>query len=274
MQTATAVLNDIETHYRTSGSGPAVVFVHGLAEDHRSWRRQQEEFTDHRTFAYDLRGHGGSTLGDADGTLSQLRDDLLAFLTEVSGPAVCVGFSLGGTVVLSAAARRPDLVKGLIVLATSSVVGHTAAEFFHHRTEQVLAGDTDGMRETLRKDTEAMLTSSTVDVSEVAAHRAAAIGDGLGYANAATAMAGLRGNPLTSELTSINCPVTVIGAANDSFCPRKAADILLQALPQATYEEIPNAGHLMNHDNPTTLTTKLRNALTGSRSADWPVIER
>ncbi|MBB5159795.1 alpha/beta fold hydrolase [Saccharopolyspora phatthalungensis] len=260
LQTATAVLNDVQVHYCTNGCGPAVVFVHGLAEDHGSWRHQQQEFADHRTYAYDLRGHGNSTLGEAEGSLGQLRDDLVAFLSEVSGPAVCVGFSLGGTVVLSAAAQRPDLVTGVVVLGTSSVVGRTAAEFYLRRAEQ--ATDPGEVLESLREDTSAMVTDSTVDIAELVAKRGEAIGDGRGYANAATAMAGLRGNPLTPELAAINCPVTVIGGENDAFCPRKAADILLDALPHATYREIPNAGHLMNVDNRHAVTTALRHALT------------
>ncbi|WP_010692741.1 alpha/beta fold hydrolase [Saccharopolyspora spinosa] len=260
LQTAMVALNDIQTHYCTNGCGPAVVFVHGLAEDHRSWRRQQDEFTDHHTYAYDLRGHGASTLGGADGTLAQLRDDLIAFLTEVSGPAVCVGFSLGGTVVLSAAAQRPDLVTGIAVLGTSSVVGRAAAEFHQRRAEQV--GDAAAVLDGLREDTAAMLASSTVDVDDLVARRAESIGDGRGYANAATAMAGLHGNPLTPELAAIKCPVTVIGGENDVLCPRKAADILLEALPRATYREIPGAGHLMNGDNPDATTAALRDALS------------
>ncbi|MDA3645154.1 alpha/beta hydrolase [Saccharopolyspora indica] len=259
MQTATAVLHDIRTHYCAAGSGSAVVFVHGLAEDHRSWRRQQEEFSGHRTYAYDVRGHGASTLGAADGTLEQLRDDLLAFLAEVSGPAVCVGFSLGGTVVLSAAAERPDLVTGVVVLGTSSVVGRRAAEINLQRAEE--ASDPAALLASLHEDTRMMITSSTVDIDELVARRAATIGDGAGFANAATSMAGIRDTPLTPALAAIEQPVTVIGAEHDALCPRKAADILLEALPHATYLEIPGSGHLMNVDNPDAVTAALRTAL-------------
>ncbi|MER7012712.1 alpha/beta hydrolase [Saccharopolyspora sp. NPDC000359] len=259
MQTATAALNDIQVRYCAHGSGPAVVFVHGLAQDHRSWQRQQEALTEHRTYAYDVRGHGSSKLGTANGTLEQLRDDLLAFLTEISGPAVCVGFSLGGTVVLSAAAQRPDLVTGAVVLGTSSVVGRRAAEMNMQRAAEV--ADPAALLETLRGDTRAMTTDSTVDIDELVTYRASTIGDGAGYANALTAMAGIRDNPLTPALAAVERPVTVIGAEHDAVCPRKAADILLAGLPRAHYVEIPNAGHLMNVDNPEAVTAALRTAL-------------
>ncbi|GAA4857470.1 alpha/beta fold hydrolase [Saccharopolyspora rosea] len=253
-------LNDIEVHYDESGSGPAVVFVHGLAEDHRSWH-QRHELADRRTYAYDLRGHGRTSLGEADGTLAQLRDDLIAFLESVSGAATCVGFSLGGTVVLAAAAARPDLVPAAVLMATSAVVGRAATEFYRSRIEQVRSGDGDAVLASLRADTAAMLASSDVDVDEVVARRSEAIGDGRGYANAASAMAAVREQPLTPLLGAITAPVTVIGAADDRFCPRKAADILLDGLPRATYREIPRAGHLMNVDNPVAVTAELRACL-------------
>ena len=72
-------LNDIEVGYTERGDGgPAVVMVHGLAEDRRSWTHAQERLSDHRTLAYDLRGHGETQAGDGDGTLDQLAGDLVS----------------------------------------------------------------------------------------------------------------------------------------------------------------------------------------------------
>lgn len=280
----TVRLRDIDVHYRVhdrecgaagGGDVPAVVFVHGLGEDHTSWARQQRDLTaSHRTYTYDLRGHGGSGLGDADGSLGQLRDDLIAFLREVSGPAVCVGFSLGGTVVLSAAAKEPGLVTRAVVLGTSTVVGRAAAEYYAERIGRVRSGDPQRIAEALREDTAAALAQKhdegpgeePDEVAAVTAQRVKAIGDGRGYANAARAMAGLRDQPLTPALADIRCPVDVIGAERDGFCPRKAADILLAGLKEnphitATYREIPGAGHLMNVDQPAAVTEQLRAAL-------------
>lgn len=258
----TAELGDIRVQYRVAGSGPAVVFVHGLAEDHRSWRALQDEFTGFTTYAVDLRGHGGTTAGRPDGGLAQLRDDLVGFLAEVSGPAACVGFSLGGTIVLAAAAQRPDLVRGAVPIGTSSVVGRAAADFFEERAQQVHDGETESAAETLRADTAGMVTAPGVDVEALVAYRLECIGDGTGYANAAMAMAGLRGEPLSPLLPKVISPVVVVGGSKDAFCPRKAAEILLDGLPEASYREVPGAGHLMRVDAPDAFGEAVREALT------------
>lgn len=258
-RTETIRLRDIDVRYRVAGTGPPVVMVHGLAEDHLTWRHQQDVLTGYRTHAYDIRGHGGTTLGDADGTPEQLRDDLLAFLDTVTGPAFVVGFSLGGTIALAAAARDDRLVTGVVALGASTKVGRAAAGFYAERIAR--SGDPDRMAQALREDTEAGLHDRTCDVDAVTARRLAAVGDGRGYANAATAMAALHDRPLTPALVDIACPVTVIGGEHDTFCPRKAADIILETLPRAEYHEIPGAGHLMNVDRPDAVTTAVRNAL-------------
>lgn len=249
-----AGLADITVGYTEAGDGPPVVLIHGLAEDRATWRAQQRDLTRVRTYAYDLRGHGDSTVGAGEGTLDQLAGDLIEFLEHVSGAATCVGFSLGGTVVLSAAVHRPDLVPHAIVLGTSSVVGRAAAEFYAGRVDLVGGGGPEAVERAMTEDTAAAITRTDIDVSAVTARRIAAIGDGRGYVNAARAMAGLRAEPLTPALAGVRCHVDVVGADKDAFCPRKAADIVVDALPDATYHEIAGAGHLMNVDRPDAVT--------------------
>ena len=87
-------------------------------------------------------GTASTTAGEGAGTLSQLSGDLDAFLRNVTGPAAVVGYSLGGTVGLRAATAPATLIGHLIAVATSSVVGSAAAEFFAGRIAQLEAGDT------------------------------------------------------------------------------------------------------------------------------------
>lgn len=260
MRTGRTTVGDIEIAWTEAGpaEGRPVVLVHGLAEDRRTWAAQQEQLTDAHTYAYDLRGHGDTTLGEANGTLEQLGTDLIGLLESVTGPAVVIGFSLGGTVTLWAAAERPDLITRAVVLGTSSVVGRAAAEFYGGRIATAADTGSDEFREALRDDTRAALSVATDRLDEVVTARLAAVGDGAGYINAARAMAALNQAPLTSRLSEVKVHVDVIGATGDTFCPMKAAQIILDALPDATYREIPDAGHLMNIDNPQGVTSALR----------------
>ena len=250
-------VGDIEVGWSASGEGEPIVLVHGLAEDRHSWDPQLGAFPDARTIAYDIRGHGETTLGVPDGTLSQLGRDLSEFLEEMTGSATCVGFSLGGTVVLWLAAQRPELVRRVVVVATSSIVGQRAGKFYAQRIALARTGDHAALAAALRQDTAGAIARTDVDVDAVVQRRLAAIGNGEGYANAAAAMAGLREEPLTPLLSNVRCPVTVIGGEHDEFCPRKASDLLLGALPHGRYREIPGVGHLMNVEDPEAVTAAI-----------------
>lgn len=259
----TIALGDIEVAYTEAGTGQPVVLVHGLAEDRTTWRVQQKELTDLHTYAYDLRGHGDTSLGHGEATLAQLGDDLIGFLEKVTGPAAVVGFSLGGTIALWAAAERPDLVTRAVVLGTSSVVGRAAVGFYGDRIAQAQDTNSAEFQGALRDDTAAALTVAHDRLDDVLSARRRAVGNGLGYINAARAMAGLNEAPLTPRLADVTVPVDVVGATGDTFCPAKAAAIIIEALPDATYHEIPDAGHLMNIDNPDAVTAVLRATLSG-----------
>lgn len=256
-------VGDIEVFYSPAGEGRPVVLIHGLGEDHRSWSAQQEALCGYATFAIDLRGHGQTTLGRAEGTLAQLGQDLTGFLESVTGPAACVGFSLGGTIVLWAAANRPDLVPYPIVIGTSSVVGRAAAAYYRSRIELVQRSERQELAGALRRDTQSGISRPGVDVEALARRRIDAVGDGGGYANAAAAMAGIHEEPLTPLLKQIRQHVLVVGGEMDTFCPRKAADIMMEALTDATFEEIPGAGHLMNVEAPEAVTGVIYRYLQG-----------
>jgi pimeloyl-ACP methyl ester carboxylesterase len=241
-------LGDLDVGYSAAGEGRPVVLIHGLAEDRTSWARVQEALTGYRSYAYDLRGHGETTLGEADGTLAQLGTDLARFLETVTGPADCVGYSLGGTVVLWAAAEHPALVRNAIVAGTSSVVGRRAVEFFAERIRTVRE-DFAAFVDDLRSDTAAQLVAAPGELDAVTKRRLAAVRDGTGYINAARAMKRLADEPLAPILRRVTCRVDVIGGEKDTFCPRRAADMLMSGLADAEYHEIEGAGHLMSIDN-------------------------
>ncbi len=241
-------LGDFDVNYETAGSGPAVVLVHGLAEDLHSWDPVLPALSDFTVYAVDVRGHGGSSVGAGDGTLAQLAGDLEHFLQEVSGPAAVVGYSLGGTIALRAAVEA-TVVRHVISVASSSVVGRGAAEFFAGRIAQIENEQWADFAAGLRSDTSQQVVTEP-DLDALTAARLKAVGDGSGYVNAAKAMIGLRSSPLTQDLAHVSTPVDVVGADQDTFCPRKAADLIIEGVPSGRYYEIEGSGHLLSVDQP------------------------
>ena len=74
----------------------------------------------HRVTALDMRGHGRTTLPADPKTLKSwnvYRDDVIEFLEKTAaGPVVLGGHSMGGCVAMLVAGKRPDLVKGLVLV--------------------------------------------------------------------------------------------------------------------------------------------------------------
>ncbi len=83
---------------------PALVFLHGSAQAHGSWRYQMESdlADDYHLIAYDLRGHGdsGKPLTPEDYHACRWADDLAAVIaaTGAQQPAL-VGWSMGGFII-------------------------------------------------------------------------------------------------------------------------------------------------------------------------------
>lgn len=109
-------------HHWTPGTGPAIVFLPGYASDMQGSKALALEAwaqANGRAFLrFDYGGCGGSEGAFEDQALADWRDDVVAMLDDVvKGPAVLVGSSMGGWLMLLAAAARPDQVKALVGIA-------------------------------------------------------------------------------------------------------------------------------------------------------------
>lgn len=106
----------------TKGAGPAIVFLPGYASDMTGTKALALEAwakANGRAFLrFDYSGCGESPGNFEDQTLAGWRDDVVAMLeTHSNGPAVLVGSSMGGWLMLLVARDRPDLVAGLVGVA-------------------------------------------------------------------------------------------------------------------------------------------------------------
>ena len=116
--TGTVDVDGGRIHYEVAGSGPVVVLVHGGFGDRRMWEAQFRELAKrYRVVRYDHRGFGKSSAPTA--AYSPV-DDLVALLDRVGArKAHLVGNSLGGSLVLDAALKRPDRVASATMIASS-----------------------------------------------------------------------------------------------------------------------------------------------------------
>ena len=106
------------------GSGPPIVFLHGMGASAATWDAVGEALSDrYLTVAVDLPGHGGSPCPDdpdrftRDAALADV-DELLATLAE---PAILVGHSLGGGVAMQFAYQFPQMLERLILIGAGGV---------------------------------------------------------------------------------------------------------------------------------------------------------
>lgn len=100
-----------------SGSGDPVVFLHAAVADNRMWSAQMAGISgSHKAIAYDRRGFGRTRYQEEN--FSSVAD-LIALLDAVAEgrPAILVGCSQGGRIVLDAALEHPFRVSGLVLIA-------------------------------------------------------------------------------------------------------------------------------------------------------------
>jgi pimeloyl-ACP methyl ester carboxylesterase len=73
-----------------------------------------------RVLAPDLRGHGRGIRCGANFRLADCADDVAALIRqEQRGPAIVVGYSMGGPIAQLLCHRHPDVVAGMVLCATS-----------------------------------------------------------------------------------------------------------------------------------------------------------
>ena len=254
--------DDIEVAWFEAGRGDPLVLVHGLGDDHRAWRRTLPDLLlRHRVLMYDLRGHGETTLGEPDGSLRQLGQDLVALLDALEiDRARVAGFSLGGTIAMRAAIDHPDRVSALALVATSSRVGRAAAEWYRERVSMVENSDS-WLRETLDRDTAEVYAQSPNELEEGLMIRRQSTADPRGYGNACKAMAALNAAPLDPELGQIKTPTLIVASDHDQHCPPKAAEIIAAGIPGSRVEIVREAGHAIPVERPEELAAAINKFL-------------
>ncbi|GMU11071.1 alpha/beta fold hydrolase [Corallococcus caeni] len=117
-------VNGTRLYYEdTGGAGDVVLFSHGLLWSTRLFDPQVEALRGRfRCIAYDHRGQGQSDVPPESAIdVETVYADAVALIESLGvAPVHFVGLSMGGFVGMRLAARRPDLLRSLVLLETSA----------------------------------------------------------------------------------------------------------------------------------------------------------
>jgi len=122
---------------------PTVIFAHGAQCDHSVWILQSRYLAHHGygVLALDLPGHGRSE-GPALASVDELADWIAALVAAAGArSAAIVGHSMGSLIALECAARHPDRVAKIALLATTYPMKVSAELLDATRNNEPLAQD-------------------------------------------------------------------------------------------------------------------------------------
>ncbi len=240
-----AAVNGQKLYYEdTGGSGPPVIFSHGLFMDREMFAPQVGALTGrYRVITWDERGHGktaGPDLGRF--TYYDSADDLAALLKHLGiERAVLAGMSQGGFLSMRAALTHPEIVKALILIDTQAGVEDPATLVgYQQLVDGWLAGGLSD--ETAEVIATIILGQNWSGASawkakwrKIAPHDLRGCWDCLSHRD-----------DVTDRLKEIKVPTLVIHGDADAAIRLSLAETLAREIPDAELLVVPGAGHAAN----------------------------
>jgi len=258
-------VNGTELYYEDSGGeGPTILFCHGLLWDTSLFAPQIAALQRrYRCVAYDHRGQGRSADSDLRAIdMDTLFADAVALIEALDlPPAHVCGLSMGGFVAMRLAARRPDLVRSLLLLDTSADPEPPQSAFRYRLWNWfarcfgvgLLGGATMPF----------MVGKSTVSDPARGAERHAWRRHL--RANRPSLWRAVNGvierTSVHHELARITTPTLVMVGEEDIVTPPAKAERIANAIPGARLKRIPRAGHIATLEQPQAVTHAISNFL-------------
>ncbi len=249
-------------HVEVTGVGQPLVLLHGWGMHGGIWgdavmRLAQE----HEVHSVDLPGHGASEPLDAftlDAVVTRLS-------SRFSEPVTLLGWSLGGIIAQHWAAREPQQVSRLVLVASTPCFAARKDWRFGmplDMLEQFAADLEKNHATTLRR-----FVSLQVRGSESEREQLGILREKL-FSRGEPDMAALRGGldilrdaDMRPALPLITQPTLVIAGERDKLTPPEASHHLAQAIPCAYAVEIEGAAHAPFLSHPQTFTEHLTSFL-------------
>jgi pyruvate dehydrogenase E2 component (dihydrolipoyllysine-residue acetyltransferase) len=229
-------------HELGTGDGPAIVLVHGFGADLNTWMFNQPGLAErHRTVAFDLSGHGGSTktldfaldaagfAGDIDHVLAALGIDR----------AHLVGHSMGGAIALAFAAAHPARAASLTLIAPAGLGPEINRDFIDGFVVMQRRREAQDVLRLLVHDPDLVSRQMVEDVLRY--KRLDGVAAALGAIAAAWFPGSRQAIDLTDRLAALAAPVQIIWGRDDRIIPAAQGEALAGRVPLHILD---SAGHL------------------------------
>jgi len=221
------------------------VLVHGFTQSGRSWEPVSSALArSYEVLSVDAPGHGRSAAvlaGLCDGA------DLLA---DAGGPAIWVGYSMGGRYALHVALRHPGIVRGLVLVSATPGIADPALRSARREEDLKLASRVEEMGLEgflgwwLSQPLFATLPSSAAGLETRLDGTAAGLAASLRYAGTGSQ------EPLWPRLASLRMPVLVVAGSLDTKYCEIGAQMTTAIGDNATMRVIAGAGHACHLEKP------------------------
>jgi pimeloyl-ACP methyl ester carboxylesterase len=258
----TIELDGTSLYYEDTGpgsTGETIAFSHGLLWTTAQFASQIAALrARYRCIAWDHRGQGRSAADHRECISIELvwQDAVRLIQKVIGGPVHFCGLSMGGFVAMRMAARRPELVRSLILLETSAdpeaieniaryrlltrVLKLLGPKIIKNRVAPIMLGKTLIADKARRKDLAAFvdLMSQRRDIWRAV--------------NGVVDRAGIH-----DELGRITAPTLVVVGDEDVATPRPKAERIVAGIAGAKLVTIPRAGHSSPVEEPELVTAAI-----------------
>ena len=96
-----------------------IVFIHGVGLTYEIWQPQLDFFTNYSTLAYDILGHGKSSLKKQNISFDDFSDQLIKLIDKLNFQKIhLVGFSIGSLIARNFATKFNDRLQSLVLLGS------------------------------------------------------------------------------------------------------------------------------------------------------------
>ncbi|NVI86356.1 alpha/beta fold hydrolase [Actinomadura sp. BRA 177] len=242
----------VQLYARDVGAGTPLVLLHAFPLSSAMWLAQREGLANRfRIITPDLRGFGGSVLGDDEPSVDAMADDVARMFRGMGVQrAVVGGLSMGGYVAMALCRRHPDLVLGLVLAATRATADADPVQ--ENRLRQAERLDREGSTQVLVDEVLPGLVGPTTYRQRALIYgRVRGLVQATPPHAAAWAQRAMAGRADAFDtLRTLKVPALVMIGDEDALATEDEARAMADALPNAELLVIPRAGHLCAVEQP------------------------